>query len=849
MRAMFKLTIANIRAHTARFTFTAVAVALGVAFMAGTLVLTATLSQAYHSVSGKALEGTDALVRSTRTVTGSDGTEVRSTLDQSVLAMVQAVPGVAAAAPRVEGIAQVVGDDGRLLDDNENRAVPKAMAWTDDAELSPIELVAGHAPAAPDEVVVDRSTARAGGFAVGDPIRIITPAGSDTYSLAGVVTYGGADNAAGAPVVAFTPPTATDVIGEPGRYDSIAVRAGPGVGSTELATRLTRALAGTDHVEALSHDEAVAAAEAESGGAVAFMSTFLMAFAIVALLVGSFVISNTFSITVAQRTRETAVLRAIGASRRQVARATRLEALATGVLASALGVVLGIATAVGLKALLASFGIDLPEGGLVVTGSTVVLCLVVGVVVTLVAAIVPARRASRVAPIAAMRDVAVDRSGRSVVRVVTGVVVTGLGVAALAVGLGGADPGLVGMGAVGVFLGVAVLGPVLARPLSRLLGAPLPALRGVTGAMARENAVRNPKRTSATASALMIGVGLVVFITVFAASARASIADSVDQAARCDWIVDTAFGQGGLSPEAGRAVAALPEVGAMTAMRYAPARVDGHAATVSAFDPATIEATVDLALTDGSIADLGADGIAVHADEAAAKGLAVGDTVTVDLGAGAPSSFRVAAIYDTLEPMGDFATSLAAFEANGVAPVDDFLFITDADGVSEDQARAALSSALADYPTATLLTTAEFTRSRADAIGEMLNLIDALLLLAVLIALFGIANTLVLSVHERTRELGLLRAVGMARSQVRAMVRWESVIIALLGTALGLAIGVGLAWALVSTLADEGFQILAVPVGELAVIAALAAAAGVMVALLPARRAARVPVLEALRTS
>ena len=849
MPTMFTLTIANIRAHTARFTFTAVAVALGVAFMAGTLVLTATLSRAYETVSGNALEGTDALVRSTQEIAGNDGSVVRGTVDESVLATVRGTPGVAAAAPRIDGIAQVVGADGRLLDDDENRAVPKAMAWTDDAALSPVELVEGRAPSAADEVVVDRTTARTGGFEVGDPIRVVTPAGSDVYTLAGVVTYGGADDAAGSPVVAFTPTTASDTIGEPGRYDAIAVRAGPGVPSSELRADLERALAGTPGVEALSHDEAVAAAEAEGGEGIAFMSTFLMAFAAVALLVGSFVISNTFSITVAQRTRETALLRAIGASRRQVARATRLEALVTGVLASALGVVLGIGAAVGLRALLAGFGLDLPEGGLVVEASTVAICLGVGVVVTLLAAIVPARRAAKVAPIAAMRGVAVDRSGRSVVRAVVGGLVTTLGVAALAVGLGGGAAGVVGLGALIVFLGVGILGPVIARPVSRLLGAPLPRLRGVTGAMARENASRNPKRTSATASALMVGLGLVVFITVFSASARASIADSVDTAARAEWIVHTTFGQGGLSPEAGQAVAELPEVDALSPMRYTPARVDGDGVTLSAMDPARIDELVDLAVTDGSIADLASDQIAVNARTAEADGIVVGDELTVEFARTGEQAFRVAAVYDTLEPMGPYTMSLAAFDANGVERVDSFLFMTNADGVSMDEARVAIESALADYPTAELFTTDEFAESRAAVIGQMLNLIYALLVLAVLIALFGIANTLALSVHERTRELGLLRAVGMARSQVRATVRWESVIIALLGTALGLVIGLAFAWALVDTLAAQGFEVLSVPVAQLAVITALAALAGVVVALLPARTAARVPVLEALRTS
>ena len=849
MPAMSKLTIANIRAHRARFAFTAMAVALGVAFMAGTLVLTATLSRAYETVSGNALEGTDALVRSTQEIAGNDGTVVRDTVDDAVLDAVRGAPGVAAVAPRIEGIAQVVGADGRLLDDDENRAVPLALAWSDDEQLSPLELVEGRAPAAADEIVIDRTTAGVGDFAIGDPVRVLTPAGSDTYTLVGVATYGGADDAAGSPVVAFTPATASDTIGEPGRYDAIAVRAGPGVSPSEVTAGIEQALQGTPSVEALDHDEAVAAAEAEGGEGVAFMSTFLLAFALVALLVGSFVISNTFSITVAQRTRETAMLRAIGASRRQIARATKVEALVTGVLASALGVVLGIGAAVGLRALLAGFGLDLPEGGLVVNASTVAICMGVGVLVTSVAAIVPARRAAKVAPIAAIRGVAVDRSARSVGRAVSGGLVTALGVAALALGLSGGDAGVVGLGALVVFLGVGILGPVIARPVSRLLGAPLPRLRGVTGTMARENAIRNPKRTAATASALMVGLGLVVFITVFSASARASIADSVDTAARAQWIVHTTFGQGGLSPEAGETVAALPEVGAMSPMRYSPAMVDGAGATLSAMDPAQIDQVVDLAVTDGSTLDLAADEIAVNATTAEADGIAVGDELTVEFARTGAQAFRVAAIYDTLEPMGPYTMSLAALDANGVERVDSFLFMTNADGVSMDEARAAIESALADYPTAELFTTDEFAESRAAVIGQMLNLIYALLVLAVLIALFGVANTLALSVHERTRELGLLRAVGMARSQVRATVRWESVLIALLGTVLGLVIGLGFAWALVDTLASQGFEVLSVPVAQLAVITALAGLAGVVVAVLPARKASRVPVLEALRTS
>lgn len=844
---MTRLTVADLRAHRARFLGTAVAIALGVAFMAGTLVLTTTLSRAYGAVARTALAGTDALVRSDELVVGDDGTEVRSTVDDAVLTAVRATPGVAAAAPRIEGVAQVVGPDGHLLRTGENRATPRAQAWIDDAELSPLALVAGSAPSAAEDVVVDRATARAGGFAVGDRVEVVGPTGPDTYTVSGIATFGGADDAAGAPVVAFTPATAAAVLGEAGRYDAIAVRAGPDVRSAELVRSLHSSLAGAAAgVEVLDHREAVADEQARSDSAVGFMGTFLLAFALVALLVGSFVIANTFAITVAQRTRERALLRALGASRRQVTRATLIEAVVAGVVASALGVLFGIGASFGLRAVLVAFGLDLPAGGLVVTPAIVLGCITLGALVTVAAAWIPARRAGRVPPLAALRDVAVDRSAHSVVRAVLGALVTAGGVALLVRGLQGHSPGKVGEGAIALFLGVAVLGPVLARPASRVLGAPLPRLRGITGTLARENASRNPRRTAATASALMIGAGLVVFITVFASSARASFSQSVGDAARCDWVVATTYGQGGLSPRAGAAIADLPEVAAMSPLQYSPAEIDGRPTTLSAIDPVTVDRVADLEVVAGSVADLGTDEIAVQSVEAERRGLAVGDELRVHLADAGTAPFRVVAIYDAFQPVGTYTASVEAIAAHGADRTDDYLMVTDADGVSLDAARAAISAVLQPYPTAELFTIDEFTHDQAAVIDQQLGLIDALLGLAVLIAFLGIAVTLGLSVHERTRELALLRAVGMARSQARSMVRWEAVLVVLLGSALGAAVGVGLAAALVASLGEQGFEVFRLPVGELAVIVVVFALAGVLVAVPAAHRASKVPVLDGL---
>lgn len=845
---MIKLTITTIRAKKARFFLSALAVALGVAFMAGTLVLTDTISRAYESVTGDAYQGTDALVRSNRVVDDPNTGPVRGTIDESVLTMVRSVPGVASAEAQIEGIAQIVGSDGELLDDSVNRAVPLALAWQDDAELSPMEIVEGRAPTAADEIVVDRSTADTASFTTGDAVRVVTPVGSELYTISGIATYGGADDAAGAPVIAFTPDEASTVLAAPGQYDAVQVTADAEVSQAELVANL-RATLDDPTLETLTGTEAAAEAQADSEAGLGFMKTFLMAFAIVSLLVGSFVISNTFSITVAQRTRESALLRAIGASRRQVMRSVMLESFLTGIVASAIGAAAGIATAMGLKALLGSFGIDLPAGDLVVAPPTIVISMLVGTVVTVVAAYLPARRAAKVAPIAAMRDVAIEHSGRSTRRTVIGTAISAVGMLLMAAGLGGAGVPAVGLGAIVIFFGVAALGPVVARPVSRILGAPLPVLRGMTGTIARENATRNPKRTSATASALMIGVGLVVFITVFGASARASISQSVEDAMLGDWIVDTTWGQGGISPEVAAMIDELPETGAVTSLRYAPLQVEGSTTSASAVTTATASSLIDFDLQAGSIGALGAEELGVQADVAEAEGWSIGDEVEVTFAETGTRTFTVGAVYGTFEPMGDYTMSIEAFDANVADAVDSLLVVGNADGVSMDAARAAIDRTLADFPTAQLRSEEEFKDTMASEINQMLNMIYALLALAVIIALFGIANTLALSVHERTRELGLLRAVGMGRSQVRSAVRWESVIIALLGTTLGLGIGMGFAWAIVQALESQGFNQLAVPTDQLTAIVLFGALAGVAAAILPARRAAEVDVLTALSSN
>jgi putative ABC transport system permease protein len=844
---MLSLTIKSIKAKKLRFVLTSVAVMLGVAFMAGTLVLTDTIRQSYDNIAGNVYKSTDAVVRSNSKVEGQgNDPTIRGTVDDRTLATVRAAKGVQAAEPQQLGVAVVVGRNGRLLDANPNRSVPIALGWQNSPKLNPMTVVAGRGPRAPNEVVIDRASARAGHYAPGDTIRVISQNGVHNYRLSGVVTYGGSDSAFGGQVVAFTSATAGRAFGTPGKYSAIQVVATPGFSQAQVVANVKAALH-DDRIEVITGTAAVLEARDAAGTSLQFVDMFMMTFAIVALVVGAFVIYNTFSITVAQRTRETALLRAIGAKRKQVTRAVMIEALFTGVFASALGVAAGIGIAQGLRVVLEVFGMELPSAATVVNASAIVISMVVGIVVTVLAAYLPARKAAKVAPIEALRDVAVEPVRGSKRRAFFGVVVTATGAALIAQGLSGAGVGPVGLGALGVFVGVAMLGPVLARPFARLFGWPVEHARGMAGTLARENAARNPKRTASTASALMIGVGLVAMITVFAASARASVATSIDKAMKGEYIVATQFGMGGLNPQVAQRIDALPETAAVTEMRATNATKDGAGKQITAINPATVDQTVYMNVTHGSVEHMGLHDVAVQAGEAKDHNVHVGDTVTLRFAETGAQKMHVVAEFATKDPFGPYAISTAAFDANVTAHVDDYVVIKLAPGVSMAQGRQAIDGVLHDYPTAKLLTKEQFKGSMADQINKILNLVYVLLAMALVIAFFGIANTLALSVYERTREFGLLRAVGMGRRQVRSTVRWESVLIALLGTTLGTAIGLGFSWALVESLRDKGFNQLAIPAGQLTVIAVFAAVAAVVAAALPARRAARLDVLHAIQ--
>lgn len=847
---MLKTTLRSIAGHKARLAMTGLAVVLGVALMSGTLVLTDTVGRTFDNLFADVFAGTDAEVRSTDVIEAPFGPDSRSPIATSVLDIVNATPGVSLAEGAVGGFAQLVDPRGEPVGNPAGGAPTLGFNWPDSDQLNPFRLVEGSAPQGPDDVVVDRGSATTADISVGDTVTVLTTSAPATMEVTGIATFGELDSPAGASVVLFTLPTAQQLMGSPDTLSSISVVADEGLTQDELVERLNAALPAG--IEAVSGADRTAEDQSAIAESLSFFNTFLLAFAAVALIVGAFIIYNTFTIVLAQRTRELALLRAVGASRRQVMGSMLGEAAIVGVVASAIGLVLGVATAVGLRLLLRASGIDIPSTSIIITPATALVAMGTGTAITVAAAVLPALRASRIAPVAALRDVAVEPTTTPTRRVVAGGVVLVGGLALLGFGLtgsGGSPLQLVAAGALGVFIGVAVLAPAFARPVARTLAWPLARLRGVTGSIARENAARNPTRTATTASALMIGVALVAFIAIFAASARASIDRVIDDSFTGDLIIDSGqFVGGGFSPELAAKVASAPGVAGATGVRFTQAAINGDATFAVAVDSDVIADVVDPRVTGGQVTGLGSDGIAVSDTWADSNAVAVGDTLAVRLPSG-ERQMTVQGTYDNRQLLGDQFIDTAAVEAPGVEQLDTQVWVRVTDGADPAAVRDELVGIASEWPNAEVLDLTEFKQAQAAQIDPLLSLVFALLGLAIIIALVGIANTLALSVFERTRELGLMRAVGMTRAQLRSVIRWESVIIAVFGTLLGLAIGIVFGWIMVQALSSEGLSELSIPTGTLIVVVVLAAFAGVVAALLPARRAARLNVLDAISST
>jgi putative ABC transport system permease protein len=848
---MFKLTWKGLWAHKLRFALTGLAVVLGVAFMAGTQILTDTMGKTFDGLFESANEGVDVVVRRDTPVSSAFEGEVRERVDTATLDKIRGVDGVDAAAGSIEGQAALVGPDGKADAASGFGGVIGAN-WVEDQRLNPFTIATGNAPRAPAEVVIDQNTFDSDHHALGDTITVLGKGEPRPLTIVGTAMFGDAGGLPGMTLVGVTDATAQELFAEPGDYDSVVVASDGSVSDDVLASRISSTLGDAGKFEVLTGAADTANSKADLKEGLGFFNTFLLAFAYIALFVGMFIIYNTFSIVVAQRARDMAMLRAIGASRAQVVRSVVFESVAVGVIASAVGLGVGVLMSFGLRALLSAVGLEIPSGPIMITASTVVTAFIVGTLITVASALWPAVRSSRVKPIAALRDVAIDVSGSSVARTGAGLAVLGLGVSSFAAGIMGAGSALVliGFGTVATIIGVFVLGPVIALPLMHVLGAPIQKISGTTGRLARENAKRNPKRTSATASALMIGVALVGFITILASSTKASIGDTLSKSLQADYVVASgSFGNGGLSPEIEADLSALPEVATVSPLRSSPIAVGDASSVVAAVDTQVIDQVADLGVTAGRLADVAGASVAVEDRKAKDDGLVVGDKVTLTFARTGPVELTVRALIDRPPPGADgtvYVIGLDTYEANVTDQFDRQVFVKVADGVSAGQSKAALDTALAKWPNGELQDQAAFKESITGQIDIILNLIYGLLGLAIVIALIGIANTLALSVHERRRELGLLRAVGMTRPQVRSAIRWESVMIALMGTFLGFALAVAGSWGIISAIKGDSPISLVVPPVQLTVIVVLASVAGVLAAVGPARRAAKLDILAAI---
>lgn len=832
----------NIWRHKLRSTFLTLCVVIGVAFVAGTYVLTDTIKQVYTQLFDEAFTG---MAVGVRTHTDIEEMAVRPPLPAELVDTVSAVPGVKVAAGGVFAIGGRIYDkDGKAVG---MQFAPTFLAdWPTVPELNSFRLVRGKAPGQ-GQVVIDLEAADKANFALGDQVRVQTFSGVKTFTLSGVAKFGDAGNLGGASTAMFDLETAQAVTNRVGQFDSIGVVADEGVTPDALQDRVQAAIGAK--YEALTSSELSTESSDAINSNMSFFSTFLLVFAVVALFVGAFIVYNTFAIVVAQRTREMALLRALGASGSQVIGSILVESIAIGLVASAVGLVGGIGLALALKALMSAVGFSVPTGRVQLLPRTVIVSIFGGVMTTVVSAIAPAIRAANVPPLAAVRSVNTVASGRKLRRAATGsgLLVAGLGATVL--GVREIELRWLGVGAVATVLAVALLAPFVVVPFVRVLAYPVRQLRGVAGQLAEENAARGARRTATTAAALMIGTALIAASLVLASSIGTSVDKLLDQGLRANLIVRT-DGFTGIGNAATDSIAAVPGVVAAAPYRLGMFKLGDATKQLGALRGTDLDLdnpayVVDLDTISGSLPDLDNGGIAVSKRIADERHLQVGDTVSMVTETG-PYRQTVKAIFKN-SLFGDYLVSISTHQKVFTDSTDYFALVRIAPdagvGAVTERLKKVLETAA---PSAKVQTRDEYAGDVRAQVRQMLNLITALVLLAILIALLGVLITMLLSVFERTHELGLLRAIGMDRSGLRSMVRWEAAIVATFGATLGIALGIGLGYALTRTLRDQGVSTIELPYRSLLIVILLITVSGVAASLYPARRAGRLNVLQAI---
>ena len=848
---MTRIAVRGLLARKLRTALTVLAVLLGVTMISGTFVLTDTISRAFDELFAAQTRGADAVVSGALGI--NTNFVMPPSFDAAVLDAIRDLPESGAVEGQISDQAAIVGADGKIVGSG---GAPTTAATFVPEPFTPLEIVDGRVPAGPDEVVLDADTAEDEGFAIGEPVTIATNAPKREFELVGTAQVGGGGaSLGGATFVLFDLPTAQQLFGKRGEVDFAYVAAAEGTTDTELVSAIRRVLP-----EGVEVRTAAAEAEAQSediAEGLGFLTTGLLAFAFIALLVGAFLIFNTFSITVAQRTRELALLRTIGASRRQLLGSVIAEALVIGVAGSVIGLAAGLGFAKAIQALFKALGLDLPATGAVVEPRTVIACLLTGTVVTVLGALGPALRATRVAPVEALRDAATPGSASRFARAtpyLAGLLIlggAGLVAAGLLSGGGDATTKLAGAaaGAVVLILGVAMISPRFVPGASRLIGAPLERLTVLVGRLARENAVRNPGRTAATSAALMIGLALVLFVTIFASGLRTSFTDVISRTFAGDLAVYHSDGFTPIPPAVRDALDEVPGIETTSVVQDVELVIAGRKDDTFSHgvDPATIGAVYRFDWKEGSDAtlrELGRDGLLLEEDLATEAGLAVGDRVRV-AGPGGETRLVVRGIYRDDGLLEGATLSLATIRELATTDRIGAVFATYADGEDGEAVQERAERALEAFPEAEARSQQQLKDEIGDNVNQILGLFYALLAMSVVISMFGIVNTLTLSIHERTRELGLLRAVGMSRRDVRRMVRYESVITAAFGAVLGLILGIFFAFVVTEALRDEGIRF-SLPVGQIVALLVFALLVGVFAAVLPARRASRLDVLRAI---